>query len=439
MNILVNQMIEKIESAGFEAYLVGGSVRDFLLELPGEDYDLATNATPEEVKHIFRDFHVIETGIKHGTLTVMHQQTPFEITTFRTDATYSDHRRPDSVSFSASLQEDLARRDFTINALAYHPLKGTIDPFNGTDDLINGVLRAVGNPLKRMEEDPLRILRGLRFISRFGLSVEADTHKALLKQRDLLFYISPERIFSELKKILLGPAVERVLLDYAPVFESIIPEITPMIGYDQLNPYHDKDLWTHTAAVVANAPTEVPLRLAALLHDIGKPSSRTLDEQGVAHYYGHEELSDEMARRILRNLRSDNKTLLEVSQLIRYHDHALSLKEPKLKEWLAKLGDPLLFKLIHLKEADLKAQDPQYLQDRLQHLQQVEERIKIMLHGNVAFTRKSLAINGSDLVSQGITEGTLIGLILDRLLKEVMQDKLPNEKQALIDRAHQLK
>lgn len=439
MNHIVQQMIEKIEAAGFEAYLVGGSVRDFLLDLPAEDFDLATDATPQEVKSIFSDFHVIDTGIKHGTVTVVFQHIPFEITTFRTDATYSDHRRPDAVSFSSSIMEDLARRDFTINALAYHPRKGTIDPYGGSDDLMHGVLKAVGDPMKRLEEDPLRILRGLRFIARFNLSVDEPTKNAMLRQRDLLFYISAERIFSELKKILLGPAVERVLLEYGPVFESILPELAPMMHYDQLNPYHDKDLWPHTAAAVAQTPEEVSLRLAALFHDIAKPATRTLDSQGIAHYYGHAERSDELARRILRNLHSDNKTLLEVSQLIRYHDHALSLNDRKLKEWLAKLGESMLLKLIALQEADIKAQDPLHQEDRLHHLQRVQERIKVLLHGNVAYTVKSLAINGRDLIGEGITEGTLIGLILDRLLKEVMQESLPNERQALIDRAHQLK
>ncbi|NMB03054.1 MAG: HD domain-containing protein [Tissierellia bacterium] len=439
MQKYVNQIIDIIEQGGFEVYLVGGSVRDYLLEIPSDDIDLATNATPEQIKQLFSFTQVIDTGIKHGTVTVIYHQQAYEITTYRTDATYSDHRRPDQVTFSQSIQEDLARRDFTMNAMAYHPEKGLIDPFGGADDLVNGVLKAVGSASDRFEEDPLRILRGLRFISRFGLQVDADTDKALHHHADLLFYISQERIFSELKQILMGPAVEQVLLEYPDVFESIIPELTPMMRFPQDHPYHDKDLWHHTAAVVSATPYDVSLRLAGLLHDIAKPECKTIDDDGKAHYDGHNTRSDEIARQILRNFRADNKTIFEVSHLINYHDHALSLKTSKVRDWLAKLGPDILKKLVDLKMADVLAQHPDYRADRLKQLRRFRAEIDIVLHGKIAFTVNSLEIDGHDLLALGFPEGRTIGLILDRLLKEVMNETLPNEKDALIDRAYQLK
>lgn len=439
MQEYVDQILELIEQAGHEAYLVGGSVRDYLLDIPAEDVDLATSATPEQVKEIFSFMSVIDTGIKHGTVTLLYHQVPFEITTYRSDSEYSDHRRPDSVSFSDSITEDLARRDFTMNAMAYHPKKGLIDPFGGSEDLMNGVLKAVGEPAKRFEEDPLRILRGLRFISRFGLQVESETDKAMRHHRDLLFFVSAERIFSELKQILLGPAVEQVLLAYPEVFEAIIPELSSMMDFDQQHPHHHKDLWPHTAAVVAATPEDISLRLAALFHDIAKPEFQTTSEDGRVRYIGHPERSDELSRHILRNLRADNKTLLEVSQLIRYHDHQLSLRPVKIKEWLQRLGPDLLYKLLDLKEADIKGQHPDFRKEKLHHLTEFRKELEIVLHGKAAFTVNSLEIDGHDLIELGFPQGRTIGLILDRLLKEVMQESLPNERQALIDRAYQLK
>ncbi|HHT19857.1 MAG TPA: CCA tRNA nucleotidyltransferase [Tissierellia bacterium] len=439
MQEYVDQILNLIEQAGFEAYLVGGSVRDYLLEIPAADVDLATNATPEQVKAIFSFTTVLDTGIKHGTVTVMLHQLPFEITTYRSDSTYSDHRRPDEVSFARSITEDLSRRDFTINAMAYHPKKGLIDPFGGSDDLVNGLLKAVGDPAKRFEEDPLRILRGLRFISRFGLQVEEKTDRAMRHHSDLLFYISAERIFSELKQILMGPAIEQVLLAYPEVFSSIIPELSPMMDFDQQHPHHHKQLWDHTARVVAETPIDISLRLAALFHDIAKPEYQSFGKDNHAHYIGHPERSDEMSRQILRQLRADNKTLLEVSQLIRYHDHQLSLKPAKIREWLQRLGPELLSKLIDLKAADAKGQHPDFRSDKLEHLRRFREEMEIVRHGKAAFTVNSLEINGHDLIDLGFPQGRTIGLILERLLKEVMTDSLPNERQALIDRAYQLK
>lgn len=439
MQTHVNELFEIIEAAGFEVYLVGGSVRDYLLDLEAADVDLATNATPEQVKKLFSFTKVIDTGIKHGTVTVMLHHIPMEITTYRTDQGYSDHRRPDKVQFSQSITDDLARRDFTINAMAYHPSKGLIDPYGGADDLVNSILRAVGSPSERFEEDPLRILRGLRFVSRFGLQVEAETDKALRRHADLLFYISKERIYSELKAILLGDAVEKVLLDYPEVFVAIIPELAPMMQFNQNNPHHDRDLWTHTAAVVAATPKDVSLRLAALFHDIAKPQTKTTGDDGVSRFLTHQEIGDEVARQILRDLRADNRTLLEVSQLIRYHDHDIGLKEGSIRDWLAKLGPDILYKLLELKRADIIGQHPNYYQEKMDRLTKLRERIDIVLHGNVAFTLNSLEIDGHDLLELGFPEGRTIGLILDRLLKEVMQEQLPNEKKALIDRAYQLK
>ncbi|WP_459129823.1 CCA tRNA nucleotidyltransferase [Guggenheimella bovis] len=424
------ELISYIEANGFEAYIVGGAVRDMLLDIEPTDFDIATSARPEDLKELFRFAKVIDTGIEHGTVTIVVDKNSYEVTTFRTDGDYKDYRHPSEVHFGTSLKEDLARRDFTINAIAYHPEKGIIDPFNGIRSLQDGVLQTVGDPKKRFQEDPLRILRGLRFLSRFGLFVEYNTKKAMLDYKDLIFFVSKERIFKELQGILLGKYVNEALNTYREVFSSFIPELEDTF-YVKLP--SGELLYDHIVRVTSAVKPTIPLRLAALLHDIGKPHVMT-NENGVVMFPEHAKYSDEMARRILLNLRVDYRTSFTVTQLIRYHSVEIEYEPFAIKEWLNKLGKDLFLALLDLKEADAIDKEEKY-----EHVLELKRLTNEILFGQSAFELSHLRINGTDLIKEGINEGTTIGLILDTLLKEVMQGKLENEHSALIARAKELR
>ena len=283
----VNTALARLHDAGYEAYIVGGCVRDRIMGREPKDYDITTSALPEQTAAVFAGERIIETGMKHGTVTVLLDGEPLEITTFRIDGTYSDSRHPDAVTFTPSLREDLARRDFTMNAMAYSSETGLVDPFGGQADIAAKYIRCVGDPDLRFREDALRILRALRFSSVLGFPIEPETDGAARYLCLLLKKISAERVFSELKQLLCGPDVRRVLLDYAGVLGAVLPEILPMQGFDQRNPHHCYDILEHTAAAVEAMPPEPALRLAALLHDVGKPECFFTDEDGVGHFYGH--------------------------------------------------------------------------------------------------------------------------------------------------------
>ena len=310
-------------AAGYEAWIVGGCVRDALLGLPPKDYDLTTSALPEETQRVFAAYPRIETGLRHGTVTVLLEGEPLEITTYRVDGAYSDARHPDGVTFTRSLRQDAARRDFTINAMAYAPGQGLQDFFGGQADLAQGTIRAVGRAETRFHEDALRILRALRFASVLDFTLEAETHQAALACAPLLAAISPERVFSELGKLLCGKAAGRVLRTYPQVLGAVVPEILPMVGFDQRNAHHCYDVWTHTAVAVDHVPPELPLRLAMLFHDIGKPDTFSLGEDGQGHFYGHARRSVEQAEAILTRLRAPRQVRETVLLLVRYHDAVL--------------------------------------------------------------------------------------------------------------------
>ena len=304
----VSRALTMLESAGFEAFIVGGCVRDALRGITPKDYDITTSALPEETKSVFRDWRVIETGIQHGTITVVMDGMPLEITTYRTEGTYSDNRHPDSVSFTASLREDVARRDFTMNAIAYSPTRGMIDHFGGAEDIRRGIIRCVGDPATRFREDALRMMRGIRFASVLGFAIEKNTAAAIHENKERIPTVSAERIRVELTKLLCGANVKNVLMDWWDVIGTVIPEILPMHGFDQKTPYHIYDVWEHTAVAVSNIPPDPHLRLCALLHDIGKPPSFFTDEKGVGHFYGHPAVSARMTEEILARLKYDNAT-----------------------------------------------------------------------------------------------------------------------------------
>ncbi len=415
---------------GYEAYLVGGCVRNYLLGITPNDYDITTNAKPFDIKRIFKDYKTVDTGIAHGTVTVI-SDAPVEITTYRTESSYTDNRRPDHVSFSASLNEDLKRRDFTVNAICYSPNTGYVDIFGGMDDLKNNILKTVGDPDARFNEDALRILRALRFSSKYGFEINDECKKSIIKNASLLNNIAVERISAELTEMLCGDKIFIILMDYFNVFKEIIPEIAPMYKFDQRNKYHKYDLWEHTCHVVENSPKEKHIRLAALLHDVGKPSAFSLDENGAGHFYGHAHRSYEMSCDILNRLRLDNKTNNAVLTLVRYHDSDLLNDKAHLKRMMNKLGTDLFFDLLKLKRADTLSQTDDVLY-RLDNLYEIEKTAKAVISENECFSLKDLAVNGNDLISLGY-KGKEIGEILGSLLNDVISGKLRNDKNVLID------
>ena len=425
-----------LQAAGYEAWIVGGCVRDALLGLPPKDYDLTTSALPEETQRVFAAYPRIETGLRHGTVTVLLEGEPLEITTYRVDGVYSDARHPDGVTFTRSLRQDAARRDFTINAMAYAPGWGLQDFFGGQADLAQGILRAVGAAEKRFREDALRILRALRFASVLDFTLEAETHQAALACAPLLAAVSAERVSGELGKLLCGKAAGRVLRDYPDVLGVVLPEILPMVGLDHRNPHHCYDVWTHTTVAVDHVPPELPLRLAMLLHDIGKPDTFSLGEDGQGHFYGHPRRSVELAEGILSRLRFPRRTRERVLTLVRYHDAVLEESPQRVRRWLNKLGPEVFFDLLAIQGGDAAAQAPAYC-TRLDHLRRLETLARQVLDQAPCLTVRDLAVGGEDLLALGY-RGPAIGRALRALLDQVLSETVSNEKNALLQRLAQM-
>ncbi len=425
--------LEILDSAGYEAYIVGGSVRDSLLGIPPSDFDITTSAMPDETERAFSGCKFIETGLKHGTVTVLIDGEPIEITTFRTESTYADGRHPDSVNFTRTLADDLTRRDFTVNALAYSPKTGLVDICGGESDLENNILRAVGDPEKRFTEDGLRILRALRFSSVYGFNIEPETSKAIKKCVKMLEKLSSERIFSELKKLLCGKFVFKILTEYPDVICTVIPELAPSVGFDQKNPHHIYDIYTHTAKAVEMIKPEPALRLAALLHDVGKPETFS-EVNGVGHFYGHGERSVELSEIILKRLKCDNKTLKTVTMLIKHHDPVIQAERSAVQKKMRKLTPELMYDLLELKSADNLAQSPDCF-SRLGEYQKIRDIMAGLIAENACFSLKNLSLNGDDLKSLGFPIGKELGQALKKLLEAVENGEIPNEKGALTEYA----
>lgn len=417
-------------SNGFEAYIVGGCVRDSLMSQKPKDYDITTSALPEETKKVFKGFNLIETGIKHGTVTVIIDGTPLEITTYRVDSGYSDNRHPDSVNFTRSLQEDAARRDFTMNAIAYSDSGGIKDFFNGQADIQNGIIRCVGDADKRFNEDALRIMRALRFSAVLGFSVEEDTKKAIFKNKALLLNISAERLASELSRLLCGKNAGKILTEYIDVLGVIIPELLPMKGFNQHNCHHIYDVLEHTAQVVDNIPPSVDLRLSALLHDIGKPLCFALSEDGVGHFYGHAKISAQLSLEITTRLKYDNQTKDAVVTLVKAHDVQIENTEKAVKRALNKYTPEIFSKLILLKRADNFGQNPEY-RFRQNGYDELEKTAQKILSEKQCFSLKNLEVNGNDLIQLGIKPSLEMGNILNTLLDKVINGELVNDKRQL--------
>ena len=427
----VSQALSMLEDAGYEAFIVGGCVRDFLMGLPPKDYDITTSALPAQTARVFDAYPVIETGIQHGTVTVVMDGVPLEITTYRTEGTYSDNRHPDSVSFTASLREDVARRDFTMNAIAYSPVRGLIDHFGGAEDIRGGIIRCVGDPDTRFREDALRMMRGIRFASALGFAIEEKTAAAIRENKERISTVSAERIRVELTKLLCGANVKNVLMDWWDVLGVVIPEILPMHGFDQRTPYHIYDVWEHTAVAVSETPPVTHLRLSALLHDIGKPPSFFTDEKGVGHFYGHPAVSEKMAEEILARLKYDNVTRRRVVTLVREHDRIIEPTETAVKRALFRLTPEVFFNLLIIKRADNLAQSPNY-RDRLATYDRIESMAQDILERNECVSVATLAVNGGDLIAIGMKPGKEIGEMLSLLLEQVIRGDLANDRDELL-------
>jgi len=424
----VQACMDALEAAGFAAYLVGGCVRDAYLGLIPHDFDLCTAALPEQTVALFAGHKLVLAGKKHGTIGVVTDSGVVEITTFRTEGAYLDSRHPEWVKFVPEIESDLARRDFTVNAMAYSPMRGFADPFGGRDDLDNHILRAVGEPSARFQEDALRILRGIRFAARYGLSVEAETKKSMFTLVPRLESLARERVFEELCRFLLCAKAED-LLTFAPILAAAIPELQQTLGFDQRSPHHVYDVFTHTAHVTAAVPPVLSLRWAALLHDVGKPATFTTDETGRGHFYSHASVSAEMADEILRRLKSPTQLREEVVLLISQH---MTKQEPDkrfLRRRLSKLGEDTMHKLLHLQEADMGSKGTGRPEEMLQ-FSQVRTLLCEIESENTCLSLKDLAVNGNDLMALGLT-GRKIGKTLNYLLEQVLDEKLPNDRQAL--------
>ena len=410
--------LELLEKEGFEAVVVGGAVRDFFLDKEPHDFDLATNATVEEMSKVFKDFKVIETGIKHGTLTIHIDHFPTEITSYRGQTN--------------TLKEDLYLRDFTFNSMAMDKNYNLYDFYNGKQDLESKTVRC--NSEHTFINDPLRILRAIRQSVKYHFSIDATTKKLMERDSKLLSKVSNERISSELSQILVSDNPQKSIKENIDIFLEIIPELKDMIGFEQNNPHHIYDVFDHTMKVLENTPPNLEIRLAALFHDIGKPKCYSEDEEGIGHFYGHDEISSKMAREILKRLKFDNKTIDNVCKLIEFHDYPIYDNEKSLKKFLNKFDDnDLIDSLFILKGADILGQNLKH-KNNMQELKSANKTIKkIIKEKESCFTLKQLNVNGKDLIGIGIKDGKLIGQCLNQLLSDVIEGTVANEKEALLE------
>ena len=425
----IQNCIEKLEGAGYAAYAVGGCVRDACLGLQPQDYDLCTSALPEQTEAVFAGEKLVLAGKKHGTIGVVTDSGVVEITTYRTEGAYLDNRHPEWVNFVSTIEEDLARRDFTVNAMAYSPTRGFADPFGGREDLKNGILRAVGDPERRFREDSLRILRGVRFAARFRLVPEEKTLAAMAALSPLMENLARERVFEEISKLLMAADAED-LLRFAPILAAVIPELGPMIGFDQHSPYHAFDLFAHTAHVVENTPKDLTLRWAALLHDTGKIPTFTRDETGRGHFYGHAGESAKLADAILRRLKAPTALRETAVEIIGLHMNKIEATKKAVRRYLNRLGPEKFEMLLMQQTADMCSKGIIH-PPVLEHFAELRQLRDELLAEQACFSLKDLALNGHDLMALGY-EGRAIGEALNRLLELVMDEQVENTREALL-------
>ena len=433
----VAELLDHLDRKGYTGYLVGGCVRDALLGRQPEDYDIAVAAAPEQLIHAFSGYRTVETGVRLGTLTVLVQEYPVEVTSFRREGAYTDSRHPDRVEFTDSLTADLARRDFTVNAMAYRPDTGLIDPFHGEEDLRRGVLACVGDPHTRFSEDALRILRAMRFCSVLGLSQDPRLMAAANSCSPQLSEISVQRIFSELEKFLCGEHAGQVMRQFIKPLCTIIPPLEKAVGFDQKNPHHIYTVYDHIAATVEACPPQRLLRLTMLLHDIAKPYVMTEDANGVRHFRGHQERGAQMAREILTHLGCDRRTIEKVCRLIRWHDLRPAPDRISIHRYLLQVGYEDALLLTQVRRADLSAQAPAY-HDQLSQIDAAERMIRRLQAEGAPVDVGGLAVSGGDLLALGIRPGPQVGELLTALLKAVADGKVENEKKGLLKKTLQL-
>lgn len=428
----IARCLQMLESAGYAAYLVGGCVRDDLMGIPPQDFDLCTAALPEQTAAVFAGIPQDLTGIRHGTVKLLMEGMEVEITTFRREGSYQDNRHPDWVEFVPDIREDLARRDFTVNAIAYSPSRGYVDPFGGRADLQSGILRCVGEPERRFREDALRILRGMRFAARFGFLPEPATLDAMIGLAPLTDALARERVYQELSGFLLKADVPN-LLRFAPILAQVIPELSPTLGFLQHSPHHAYDVFTHTAHVTAAVAPVLSLRWAALLHDIGKVPCFSQDENGRGHFKGHAQVSAQMADAVLHRLHAPTQLRETAVWLIDHHMTVLQPEEALLRRSLSRYGRERLELLLCLQEADMKGKGTRE-HENSQRYPRLREILSQLDAQEGRLTLKSLKINGNDLIALGMS-GRQIGDCLNRLLEQVLSGSLENEKSALIQAA----
>ena len=435
----VRYIIEQLNSAGYEAYAVGGCVRDSVLGRTPKDWDITTSAKPEEVKKLFR--RTIDTGIKHGTVTVMLKGDGYEVTTYRIDGKYSDHRRPESVEFTSDLSEDLLRRDFTINAMAYNEKDGLVDLYDGLGDIEKKIIRCVGNPDERFDEDALRIMRAVRFAAELNFDIDEETRIAAEHHTPELTKVSAERIETELTKLLLSDHPEKLMDAYDMGITSVIlPEFDKLVQTPQNTPYHLFSVGGHTIEVIRNVPPTKILRYAALLHDTGKPECRTTDESGRDHFKGHNKISEKIAETVLRRLRMDNDTIRDVMKLVYWHDFGMKgdMRISRFRKGLSEMGIEYFDDLIAIRRADILGQSDYAREESFETLEHMIAMKKQIVENGDCLRIADLAINGSDLKQLGIKPGPEMGEILRTILNEVLGDPDMNTKEILIRRASKL-
>ena len=436
----VNKIIGVLQEAGFEAYAVGGCIRDSLLGRTPNDWDITTSAKPMEVKALFS--HTIDTGIQHGTVTILLDREGFEVTTYRIDGEYEDGRHPKEVSFTGSLEEDLKRRDFTINALAYNETAGLIDIFEGQRDLKDGIIRCVGNAEERFTEDALRMLRAIRFSAQLGYRIEENTLAAIHKLAGNLEKISAERIQTELLKLMVSPHPDYLRTAYeCGVTKVFFPEFDLAMETPQNHPHHCYNVGEHILHSLLEIPADKVLRLTMLLHDIAKPQCLTVDEKGITHFHGHEEMGAEMSRVILRRLRMDNDTTDKVCRLVRFHDYGNGVAPDRriVRRAVNKIGEDLFDDFILVKKADLLAQSMYLRKEKLSNLAAWDACYREIREAEECVSLRTLAVNGKDLIAAGLQPGRELGDILKQLLDEVLETPEKNEKDYLISRAKELR
>ena len=434
-----NELIHTLQNNGHSAYIVGGCVRDSILGRTPHDWDICTSATPSEMLEIFKDKKIIETGLQHGTVTVVVNGEPYEITTYRIDGIYSDNRRPDAVTFTDKLVEDLRRRDFTINAMAYNDEEGLIDPFNGMEDIKYKKISCVGFAEDRFGEDALRILRAIRFAAQLEFTIMPGTDREIHKQYKNLENISIERINSEFCKIASSDDFCVELLLYKDVFSLFIPELKDMFDFPQNNPWHIWDVFGHTIHAVEYCDSDdLVVRLAVFFHDFGKPHSYQDGEDGIRHFKGHGKVSADITDSIMKRLRFDNETRNNVVELVYYHDATFEVGKKYVKRWLNKIGEKQFRRLLQVKKADNKAQNLELSSDRIKELSEIEALINEVLQEDECFSLKDLAVNGNYLIGVGYKSGKELGNTLNKLLQLVIDGDCPNEKEKLLQEAESL-